>query len=58
MSTNTHHRFTIITLSAILAAILTACGGNDYDPHEDPTACMSFDGKPVECIKGTEASHG
>lgn len=50
-------RIIILAAMVFLSAFLTACGGNDYDPKDDPTACMSFDGKPVECTKGNQTGN-
>jgi hypothetical protein len=57
--------FTIVRLAcaAIVAlgvSILAACGGNDpaAQDDQDQNACMSFDGKPVECTAASGASHG
>lgn len=37
---------TIIALSILSAAFMTACGGDD---STDDKCAMSFDGKPVQC---------
>lgn len=49
----------IITLS-LLAAFLTACGGNDpsMPDDKDQTCSMSFDGKPVPCTVTTAPNQG
>lgn len=45
---------TIITLSILAAAFMTACGGSSSDDDKD--CGMSFDGKPVQC-EVTTAPH-